>query len=97
MATVAAVLHGKMTGFSWTGFYLLREGDLTVGPYQGPLACLVLAAHTGVCWAGIDRGETGDNAICGDAIGQNTLGGEAADIQPVAADCEIESAVDRDQ
>lgn len=58
MATVAAVLHGKMTGVSWTGFYLLRGGELTVGPYQGPLACLVLAAHTGVCWAGIDRGET---------------------------------------
>jgi len=58
MATIAAVLHAKMRGFSWTGFYLLRDGELTVGPYQGPLACLVLAAHTGVCWAGIDRGET---------------------------------------
>lgn len=58
MATIAAVLHGKMTGFSWTGFYLLRAGELTVGPYQGPLACLVLQAHIGVCWAGIDRGES---------------------------------------
>lgn len=58
MATAAALLHAKMPGFSWTGFYLLRDGELTVGPYQGPLACMVLAAHTGVCWAGIDRGET---------------------------------------
>jgi L-methionine (R)-S-oxide reductase len=58
MATVAAVLHHKMPGLSWTGFYLLVDGDLTVGPYQGPLACQVLAAHTGVCWAGIDRAET---------------------------------------
>jgi len=58
MATIAAVLHAKMTGFSWTGFYHLRAGELTVGPYQGPLACLVLQAHTGVCWAAIDRGET---------------------------------------
>ncbi len=58
MATIAAVLHAKIRGVSWTGFYLLRDGELTVGPYQGPLACLVLAAHTGVCWAGIDRGET---------------------------------------
>jgi L-methionine (R)-S-oxide reductase len=58
MATIAAVLHAKMRGFSWTGFYLLRGGELTVGPYQGPLACLVLEAHTGVCWAGVDRGET---------------------------------------
>jgi len=58
MATAAALLHHKMAGFLWTGFYLLRGGDLVVGPYQGPLACLVLARHTGVCWAGIDRGET---------------------------------------
>ena len=57
MATVAAVLHHKMPGFSWTGFYLLVDGELTVGPYQGLVACLLLQAHTGVCWAGIDRGE----------------------------------------
>lgn len=59
MATVAAVLHHKQPVFSWTGFYLLRDGDLVVGPYQGPVACLVLLPrHTGVCWAGVDRGET---------------------------------------
>nr|MBP8791364.1 GAF domain-containing protein [Breznakibacter sp.] len=38
MATIAAVLHHKMQGFFWTGFYLLDEGELMVGPYQGPLA-----------------------------------------------------------
>jgi GAF domain-containing protein len=58
MATTAALLHAKMPDFLWTGFYLLREGELAVGPYQGPVACLTLAAHTGVCWAGIDGGET---------------------------------------
>ena len=57
MATAAALLHAKMTGFFWTGWYLLRDGELTVGPYQGSLACLVLPAHQGVCWAGLDRGE----------------------------------------
>lgn len=58
MATAAAVLHAKLPGFLWTGWYLLDGDDLVVGPYQGPLACLVLARHTGVCWAGVDRGET---------------------------------------
>ncbi len=59
MATVAAVLHHKQPAFSWTGFYLLRDGDLVIGPYQGPVACLVLLPrHTGVCWTGVDRGET---------------------------------------
>jgi GAF domain-containing protein len=58
MATVAAVLHHKMDGFFWTGFYLLLEGELTVGPYQGPVACQVLASNTGVCWAGINQQKT---------------------------------------
>jgi len=57
-ATAAAVLHHKLPGVSWTGFYMLKNGDLVVDAYQGPAACLVLARHTGVCWAGIDRGET---------------------------------------
>ena len=58
MATIAAILHHKMGYYFWTGFYLLDEGNLNVGPYQGPLACLRLKQHTGVCWAGIDSGET---------------------------------------
>jgi len=58
MATIAAVLHHKMDYFFWTGFYLLDEGELIVGPYQGSLACIKLKKDTGVCWAGINRGET---------------------------------------
>jgi len=57
MATAVALLHHKMPHYFWTGFYRLVDGALIVGPYQGPLACQVLQAHTGVCWAGIDRGE----------------------------------------
>lgn len=58
MSTAAAILHAKVPGLLWTGWYLLEREDLVVGPYQGPLACLVLARHTGVCWASIDRKET---------------------------------------
>ena len=50
MATAAAVLHHKLPHFSWTGFYRLVNGDLLVGPYQGPLACSVLTRGKGVCW-----------------------------------------------
>jgi L-methionine (R)-S-oxide reductase len=55
MASAAALLHHKMPHFSWTGFYILHEGMLTVGPYQGPLACQILEEGNGVCWAGILR------------------------------------------
>jgi len=56
MGSASALLHHKMPHFFWTGFYRLVDGDLIVGPYQGPLACMLLARHTGVCWAAIDRG-----------------------------------------
>jgi GAF domain-containing protein len=57
-ATAVALLHHKVPGVSWTGFYFLRGQDLVVEVYQGPVACLVLERHMGVCWAGIDRDET---------------------------------------
>jgi len=56
-ATTVALLHHKLPSVSWTGFYMLRRGELVVDVYQGPVACLHLKAHTGVCWAAIDRGE----------------------------------------
>jgi GAF domain-containing protein len=56
MATAIAVVHSKLKHFFWTGFYLLEDGQLIVGPYQGAPACVVLEPHQGVCWAGIDRG-----------------------------------------
>lgn len=58
MATIASLLHHKMESFSWTGFYLLSDGDLIVGPYQGPIACQLLERNRGVCWAGINEGKT---------------------------------------
>lgn len=62
MATAAAVLHHKNPHFFWTGFYRLLDGadgaaDLVVGPYQGALACQVLARGKGVCWAAAQRAE----------------------------------------
>lgn len=58
MATVSSLLYRKLDDFFWCGFYWLKDGELTVGPYQGNLACLVLERHAGVCWAAIDRRTT---------------------------------------
>ncbi|PKP29929.1 MAG: histidine kinase [Bacteroidetes bacterium HGW-Bacteroidetes-16] len=58
MATINAVLHHKMDTFFWTGFYLLQDGKLQVGPYQGALACINLAKDTGVCWAALNQEKT---------------------------------------
>ena len=58
MATISSVLHHKMDGFFWTGFYMLNNGELMVRLYQGPIACQLLKKDTGVCWAGINRQKT---------------------------------------
>lgn len=57
MATAAALLHSKMPHFFWTGFYRVVDGDLIAGPYQGPLACMLLERGKGVCWASVRSGE----------------------------------------
>ncbi len=55
MATICAVLHHKMDHYFWTGFYLLHDDRLLVGPYQGPVACQELEKNKGVCWAAVQR------------------------------------------
>jgi L-methionine (R)-S-oxide reductase len=58
MATLAALLYHKMDSFFWCGFYRLVNDELTVGPYQGALACQVLQKNRGVCWAAINSRRT---------------------------------------
>lgn len=58
MATIASLLHHKMDHFFWTGFYRYIDGQLIVGPYQGPLACQTLQKDTGACWAALNRKKT---------------------------------------
>lgn len=48
MANVAAMIHHTF-GFWWTGFYRVVNGELVLGPFQGPLACSRIAHGRGVC------------------------------------------------
>lgn len=48
MANVAALLHHEF-GFWWTGFYRVMNGELVLGPFQGPIACVHIAYGRGVC------------------------------------------------
>lgn len=48
MANVAAMIHHTF-GFWWTGFYRVIDGELILGPFQGPLACSRIAYGRGVC------------------------------------------------
>lgn len=48
LANIAAVLK-EAFGFFWVGFYLVKEGQLVLGPFQGPLACTRIDLDKGVC------------------------------------------------
>ena len=48
MANVCAAIHETM-GFFWTGFYRIKDGELVLGPFQGPVACMHIAFGRGVC------------------------------------------------
>ena len=57
MANVASMLHETL-GFWWTGFYRVIDGELVLGPFQGPLACTRIQKGRGVCGTAWARGET---------------------------------------
>lgn len=53
MANVAAALKEQF-GWLWAGFYLVKNDDLVLGPFQGPVACTRIKKGRGVCgtsWA----------------------------------------------
>ena len=48
LANAAALLHETM-GWWWTGFYLVKDDELQLGPFQGPIACYSIKRGKGVC------------------------------------------------
>jgi GAF domain-containing protein len=57
LANVAAALK-EAFGFFWVGFYLVKDGELVLGPFQGPVACTRIAYGKGVCGTAWKEGIT---------------------------------------
>lgn len=53
---VSALKYGM--NFFWVGFYLVKDNELVLAPFQGPVACTRIAKGKGVCGASWHRGET---------------------------------------
>jgi len=49
LANAAAILFHGLPDLNWAGFYLLRDGELVLGPFQGRPACVRIAIGQGVC------------------------------------------------
>ena len=48
LANITAALKQTMN-FFWVGFYLVKDNELVLGPFQGPIACTRIALGKGVC------------------------------------------------
>jgi len=48
-ANTAALLWHSLPDLNWAGFYLLKENELVLGPFQGKPACMRIALGKGVC------------------------------------------------
>ena len=57
LANIAAALK-EAFGFFWVGFYVAKEGQLVLGPFQGPIACTRIPFHKGVCGASYSQQKT---------------------------------------
>lgn len=57
LANIAAALKYGM-GFFWVGFYIVKEEELVLGPFQGPIACTRIRKGKGVCGTAWEKAET---------------------------------------
>jgi L-methionine (R)-S-oxide reductase len=57
LANVCAALKYSMN-FFWVGFYLIKENQLVLGPFQGPIACTRINKGKGVCGASWEKEST---------------------------------------
>jgi GAF domain-containing protein len=55
LANTAALLWHTLPDLNWAGFYLMRDGALVLGPFQGKPACVRIAVGTGVCGTAVAR------------------------------------------
>ncbi len=57
LANIASALKYGM-GFFWVGFYLVKNDELVLGPFQGPIACTRIQKGKGVCGTTWEKGAT---------------------------------------
>lgn len=48
-ANISAFVMAFMDGINWAGFYILKENELVLGPFQGKPACVRIPFGKGVC------------------------------------------------
>lgn len=58
LGNVAAMLKEELPSFFWVGFYVVKDGRLQLGPFQGPVACYSIEKGRGVCGTAWEKAQT---------------------------------------
>lgn len=58
LANASALLYENLEDINWAGFYLMENGKLVLGPFQGKPACIEIEVGNGVCGTAVLRRET---------------------------------------
>jgi len=58
MANASALLHHFLANINWVGFYIWKENELVLGPFQGLPACIRIPYGKGVCGTAVKKQET---------------------------------------
>ena len=57
LANASALLWETLENINWAGFYLMEEGKLILGPFQGKVACTEIGIGRGVCGTAVEKDE----------------------------------------
>jgi len=57
LANISALLFNEMADLNWSGFYLMKQNQLVLGPFQGKPACVRIDIGKGVCGTAVATGE----------------------------------------
>lgn len=58
MSNASALLYENMADLNWAGFYIVRNGALVLGPFQGKVACIHIEKEKGVCGTAFQEDRT---------------------------------------
>lgn len=58
LANVSALIWMSLPDLNWAGFYLWKQDQLVLGPFQGKPACVRIASGKGVCGTAVARRQT---------------------------------------
>ena len=55
LSNISACLNENLTDINWVGFYLMKERELVLGPFQGKVACIRIPVGKGVCGSAVSE------------------------------------------